>query len=415
MGFGDFFRRVLIPVRQRPSSADHNTLQWRQEVQNLAMAGMAFGGSQMAPATASTGRYSSNGASGFYAGGFWCVLNLASPPFGVKLTAGLGFSYLGPTDATDIDSNQGANWEYQGQWGVPLALSQDQSFTVPPPPPVGSSRIDIIEVRADYLANDPQTVGIFNTGTEVFNPTVLNKSLTWDLYGRTGSVTAPNPSTACISYVTGQTVAGAITAATEPTTTAGYMKVARINLDASGGAIAALTDAMIADMRRPILAHNIVSVSGQATIPGRLAGVGTESLDSVQLQPGQVLKAVLATAAGAGGAGISYTMYFYLIGGDLRSSIAGNNGAVVATALATAARRTAEVTAVSVGRLIAADVAILNGTDANYTVVNGLETFAIGQPYAFFALRISDPAAAALTNSEILYFNYTLNLGANIA
>lgn len=413
MSIGDFFRRVLIPVRQRPSSEDLNALQWSAQAAVLGLAGATFGSSVTTVGLGALSRYSSLGATGFYAGGFWCILNPASPPFGIQLNPGIGSSYLGPASTTDIDAAQGADWAYEGQWGVPMSLSAAQTFTVPAPPAVGSSRIDIIEVKPLYLATDPQTVGIFDPGTSTFNPTVSNKSLTWDLLGRTGTVNAPNPSTAGISYVVGQSAVGGITAATEPTTTSGYMKVARINLDASGGAIALLTDTMVVDMRRPMLPQGTLRVAGLAVIPGVIAGVGSEALTSVQLPPGVVLKAVLATAAGAGGVGLSYTMFFYVIGGDIRSSASGNNGCLVATSFNTGARRTAAPMSVSVGRLTAADVAILDGSDVNYTVVNTPENFGVGQPYAFFSLRVESPTGAALANTEQCFFNYTLTLGSN--
>lgn len=413
MAIGDFFRRVLIPVRQRPSSEDLNALQWAADAAVLGLAGSVFGSSNTTVGLNPATRYSSNGPSGFYAGGFWCVLNLSSPPFGIQLTAGTGFSYSGPVTATDIDSAQGADWGYEGQWGTPLLLSGAQTFTVPAPPAVGSSRIDIIAVTPLYLATDPQTVGIFDPGSSVFNPSVVNKSLTWDLLGRTQTINAPATPTAGISYIVGQSAVGGITAATEPSVPSNYMKVARINLDASGGAIAALTDSMIVDMRRPLLPQGILSVSGQATIPGVPAGVGSEALTSVQLPPGVVLKAVLATAAGAGGVGLSYTMFFYIIGGDIRSSASGNDGCVTANSFNTGARRMAAPMNINVGRLTAADVAILDGSDANYTVVNTAASFGVGQPYAMFSLRVESPTGAALSNTEQCFFTYTLALGQN--
>lgn len=413
MAIGDFFRRVLIPVRQRPSSEDLNALQWSANATMLGLAGATFGPSLSTTGLNPLSRYSNLGATGFYAGGFWCIINPSSPPFGLTLKYGIGLSYAGPVAAADIDAAQGADWYQEGQWAAPLLLSADQNFTVPTPPAVGSSRIDIIAVTSLYLATDPQTVGIFDPGSSVFNPSVVNKSLTWDLRGRTQTINAPAVPTAGISYIVGQTVVGGIAAATEPSVPSNYMKVARINLDASGGAIATLTDTMVVDMRRPLLPQGILSVSGQATIPGVLAGVGSEALNSVQLPPGVVLKAVLATAAGAGGVGLSYTMFFYIIGGDIRSSVSGNDGCVTANSFNTSARRMAVPMNISVGRLTAADVAILDGTDANYTVVNSAAIFGVGQPYAMFSLRVESPSGSALSNTESCFFTYTLALGQN--
>ena len=411
MSIGDFFRRVLIPVRQRPSSEDLNALQWSANASLLGLAGGAFGSSLTTAGLNPSVRYSNLGAAGFYAGGFWCVLNGSSPPFGIQLTAGIGFNYAGPVTATDIDSAQGADWGYTGQWGAPLVLSETQTFTVPTPPAVGSSRIDIIAVTPLYLATDPQTVGIFDPGSSVFNPSVVNKSLTWDLLGRTQTINAPAIPTAGIAYIVGQSVVGGIASATEPSVPTNYMKVARINLDASGGAIAAVSDSMLVDMRRPLLPQGILRVAGDVSIPGVLAGLGTEALNAVELPPGVVLKAVLSSAAGAGGVGVSYTAVFYVIGGDLRSSASNNNGVVVATALGL--RRTVEVLSVNVGRLNAADVAILDGTDVNYTVMNGTYAFAVGQPYCQFTLRVNLTTASALSNTERFFFEYTLALGQN--
>ena len=410
MGFGDFFRRVLIPVRQRPSSADLNAMQWRADVNDLANAGVMYG-QNVFSAPGALSPESAVGARGFSGGGFYVAVDAANPPFGVYVQSGLGYNYFGPANATNIDSNQGADWELNARWAVPLALSQNQSFTVPPPPAVGNSRIDIIEVRADYLANDPQTVGIFNTGTEVFNPTVLNKSLTWDLYGRTGTVNAPNPSTACISYVVGQTVAGGIAGATEPSVTPGYLQVARINLDASGGAIAVLTDGMLADKRIPLWPMSNLHIAGTATIPGVVGGLGSEAFPSVELPMGVLVKMVYANNAPPA-AGVSYVAKFYVIGGDLRPrTTPGSRGVVTANSTDTANPRCLQVYDAACTTLGVGDVAILDGTDTNYTVVNGVQSFAVGQPVATFSLVVLEPTGAALNNAEEFQFSYVLNMG----
>ena len=411
MGFGDFFRRVLIPVRQRPSSADLNALQWRQHATDLISAGATFG-QNYASSTMLADRSRAYGARGFSGGGFRIELDPTAPPFGVRLQPGFAYNRSGgPTTTTNIDSNQGADWEAQSRWAIPLALSAYQQFTVPAPPGVGNSRIDIIEVRADYLANDPQTVGIFNTGTEVFNPTVLNKSLTWDLYGRTGTVNAPNPSTACISYVVGQTVAGGIAGATEPSVTPGYLQVARINLDASGGAIAVLTDGMLADKRIPLWPMSNLHIAGTATIPGVVGGLGSEAFPSVELPMGVLVKMVYANNAPPA-AGVSYVAKFYVIGGDLRPrTTPGSRGVVTANSTDTANPRCLQVYVRACTTLGAGDVAILDGTDTNYTVVNGVQSFAVGQPVATFSLVVLEPTGAALNNAEEFQFSYVLNMG----
>lgn len=416
MGFGDFFRRVLIPVRQRPSSADHNALQWRQHATDLAMAGAMFG-QNVFSAPGALSPEAALGARGFSGGGFFVSVDPASPPFGVYVQSGFGYNYLGPVTATNIDSNQGADWELNARWAVPLALSQNQAFTVPAPPAVGNSRIDIIEVRADYLANDPQTVGIFNTGTEVFNPTVLNKSLTWDLYGRTGSVNAPAASTACISYVTGQTAAGAITAATEPTTTAGYIKIAQINLDASAGPIAAVTQGMIADHRPLLFPQGTLSIAGRFTTAGKAAGLGSINFDTIEAPPGVRVAAVVNTGGAAPAAGTAYLANIYVIGGDLVPRSPGGvpfnpqlKGAVAVTAGRQLVGYTVNPTT---SRLTLGDVSLLDGTTAGWSVYGDSVAYghAFGQPYYSFGINVYNPTGAALNNTEAIFFTATLNLG----
>ena len=412
MSLGEFQKRVLIPVRQRPSSEDLNALQTMLTASDLLVVGSATGQNfESSPTGCDRGRYI--GAYGFTGSDFFVDTNPSSPPFGVRIRPGRGFDYnAGPAAATDIDSCQGADWNQTGMGlgGIPLVLSTYQNLTVPTPPSAGNSRIDIIEVRADYLATDPQTVGIFDPGSSVFNPTVANKALVWDLLGRTGSVSAPNPSTAPISYVTGQTAAGGITAATEPPTTAGYLKICRINLDASGGAIAALTDDMIADKRPRLFPAGTIQLGGNVTTAGVLAGVGSQAFNSLEVPMGLVVKAVMPTTAPS--AGFSYPVQFYVIGGELRPRTvgAGARGAVTATAEGPSPRCMG-ITNVVTDTLLAADVAILDGTTVGYSILNGADSFAVGQPVFRFTVQVMHPAGSALSSTETFFFNATLNLG----
>ena len=412
MSLGEFQKRVLIPVRQRPSSEDLNALQTMLTASDLLVVGSATG-QNFASSPTGCDRSTYIGAYGFTGADFFVDTNPSSPPFGVRIRPGRGFDYLaGPGAATDIDSCQGADWNQTGMGlgGIPLVLSTYQNLTVPTPPSVGNSRIDIIEVRADYLATDPQTVGIFDPGSSVFNPTVANKALVWDLLGRTGSVTAPNPSTAPISYVTGQTAAGGISSATEPSTTSGYIKICRINLDASGGAIAALTDAMIADKRPRLFPSGTIQLGGNVTTAGVLAGVGSQAFNSLEVPMGLVVKAVMPTTAPS--AGFSYPVQFYVIGGELRPRTvgAGARGAVTATAEGPSPRCMG-ITNVVTDTLLAADVAILDGTTAGYAILNGTDNFAVGQPVFRFTVQVMHPAGSALSSTETFFFNATLNLG----
>jgi len=415
MSFGSFQKRVLIPVRQRPSSEDLNALQWERAASELISAGTAYGQNFFsAPGAASPA--GALGAKGFSGGGFFVAADASSPPFGVTVQAGVGYNYVGPASATDIDSNQGADWVLNNSWAVPLVLSSDQDFTVPAPPAVGSSRIDAIEVRADYLAADPQTVGIFDPGSSVFNPTVSNKALTWDLLSRTGTVNAPSASTAPISYVVGQTVVGAITAATAPTVTSGYIQIAKINLDASAGAIAAVTQSMIADMRPMLFPQSMLQVGGRFSTAGAAPGLASINFDSAEIPPGVHVAAVVSSTH-VFVAGEALPVTFYVFAGDCRPRSPGTyplNPQFKGTASVTGSNKcVGYVSSPQTGTLNVLQTQQLSGTAVGYSVYGSSTGFgyAYGQPYFLFTAYLYLPSGSALNNIEPIYFHAMLNLG----
>lgn len=408
MGLYDFFSRVLVPVRQRPSSTDLNRLQTYLE-QNFRwiLAGLSSPAWSGDPATTvdfqARGEYA---PVGFYRGGFY--VTPGTGPLDVRVNAGAGCALSGPADATDIDSASGADWLQSSAFGAPLVLSAFQNFTCPAAPAVGSSRIDIIEVRADYLAGSPATVGILNTATRVFDPTVKNKKLGWDLAGRTGTVNAPAASTAPISYVRGVTVVGALSAATEPTATSGYIKIGRINFE---GAVAAITQDLIADLRPKIYPGGLIRAGGRVTIAGTVAGIAATAVAALELPPGMTAKMTFANNV-APAAGTSYTAEIYLFGGDIRprTLMSSVRGSVSVTPLGAGAPRTVDIVQSGTGVLVTSDVSVLNGSDADYTTINP-EDFAVGQPYYKFQFRLQHPAGSAISANEAVCFQILLGQG----
>ena len=405
MSVADWFKRVIIPLRQRPISTDLNRLQDRiletVRLQGAAVLGESWASS---PTLAAGSRFLAYPPSGFLGASFLVAPNPIAPPFGVMLYPGIGYTATSPATAVDYDGAQGVDYD-SDSW-APLCLSTFQlGLTVPAPPAPGSSRIDIIEVRANYAANEPATVGIFNPATEVFDALSRNKSFNWDLLGLTGSVVSPAASTAAIGYKQGVTVVGGIAAATEPTVTAGYMKIARINLE---GAVAAITQDLIADRRKPILPNGELRVAGSATIPGVAAGLGLESFPSVAMPPGVVVKMGYVNNVPPA-AGTSYTADFWVIGTELYGRSLGVGAATATTQEGLV--RCMQTTCPGVSALTAGDVLLLSGGDPNYTVVNTAATFAIGQSFLKFTVTVRHPAAGALQNSERFYFNLAHNLG----
>jgi len=404
MTISKFFKRKIIPVRQRPISADLNELQEQMlESTRLAITGAHCTAGLTSVSGSADNRSGYNVPHAFQGGSFLVRPDPAATPFGIMLQPGFGYSAFSPGSVTNYDSANGLDYDGTNSW-APLVLSTYQTgFTVPAPPASGSCRIDIIEVKASYLANNPQTVGIFNTATEVFDPATRNKDFTWDLLGRTGNVTAPANSTAPISYKTGVAAVGDIAVPSVPSTTTGYVKIAQINV--IGGATAVAT-ANIIDFRKPLLANGVLHIAGKATIPGIAAGLGTAALTSLDLPPGIAVKMAFYSNS-APSAGVSYTARFYVFGA-ITPLFSTSNGAITVTAAGAVAR--CPVSTVAVSTISLADVDILNGTDTTWTVVNGTHEFPYGQPCAKIDVTLLHPAGSALSNSEDFFFNYTLSM-----
>ncbi len=412
MGYSDFFKRALFSTRQRLTSSDLNRAQaYAATTQQLILSALG-GRAALSSPTATRGQVLSTYApTGFYGASFIVTVNSSAPPRGVSIAPGLGYGISGPATASDIDGDTGANWYGDLAAGAPVVLSAAQNLTVPASPTVGNSRIDIIEVKASYFAAEPQTVGIFNAITRVFDATSRNSALSWDLAGHTGTVNAPNPSTAAISYVVGQTAAGGISAATEPATTSGYIKIARINL---AGAVAIITQDLIADLRPAIRPAGMLNLSALMTLPGTSAGLGSEAIDAVELPPGVQLKVAIATGS-APATGNSYVAECYVIGGDTRAATLPFTRGVATASIADSSLTNRRIPLVYNAGSGFVDISIrniLNGTTSGYSLLSGAETYAIGQPVSTFNVRVVHPAgASAISSTEKVAINFMMSQG----
>ena len=408
MAISEFFKRVLIPLRQRPTSTDLNRLQERIYETLRAFSTMEF--ARPSPFGSFASRHSILGGQGFHGNGFFVDVDSGNTPWGVKVNTGFGFALSGPTSSTDIDSCSGADWDGAGGLSVPLLLSSNQGFTIPTIPSAGNSRIDIIEVRPQYTATEASTVGVFNTATRVFDAPTRNKSLVWDLLGLTGNVGSPSSSTAAISYKQGASASGDITAATEPSTTSGYIKIARINLDNSGGALAAISQDAIVDYRPLLFPKGGFCVGGNISIPGVSSGLGTHAINRLEL-PGGVKLFMGINPASAPSAGESYPLICYLIGGDLVQGRTGNVGVVTATSITNGTEpRIAEVfSSPAAGAIDSTIQSKLASSGASWTNFSDVATIAIGQPLIGFGLRIVSSGGAALEDTEKVHFDFRLS------
>jgi hypothetical protein len=407
MAVSEFFKRVLVPLRQRPTSTDLNRAQER--ILESLRSGLSATFAKPALSGSFANRHSLLSGYGFHGTGFFVEVDAANTPWGVSIKPGFGLAIAGPTSASDIDSCSGADWDGAGGLSVPLLLSSAQGFTIPTIPASGDSRIDIIEVRAQYTATEAATVGIFNTATRVFDAATRNKSLVWDLLGLTGNVTSPSASTAAISYKQGVAATGDITAATEPATTSGYIKIGRINLDNSAGTLASVSQDLIVDYRPLLFPKGGFDVAANLSIPGVVGGLGTHAINNLEL-PGGISFFGGINPAAVLTAGRCYPLTCYLIGGDLSYSAGAGiaKGVVTASAYGQGAEpRIAEVWSDPVTAVVNSALrANLAASGASWTNYSATATIAIGQPYVSFGLWIRSAAGAALSNTEKIYFNY---------
>lgn len=135
----------------------------------------------------------------------------------------------------------------------PGVLTSTESITVPSADPT-NPRWDIVEVQYDRQVLNPQSRGVLNLSTGVFDPTLVDKTLSFLLNGLS-TVNGSGP----INYKTG-TPAGSPSV---PSTDAGYTRIGRVYVPAAASSI---TKDLIIDDRKLVTPGGIVRVSAVATI-----------------------------------------------------------------------------------------------------------------------------------------------------
>lgn len=221
------FDRTIINVREKPLSTDINQAQSQLDRALRFFAEQLFSDS-----------ITGSPKNGFIGKGL--QVGEDSPAgMSVVVRRGLGFQTDATLSVSAIDSIVGLDDLHDYKL---LPLLNNHTFSVATAPISPNTRIDIIEVKASYLTQDPSTRGILNTVTGAFDPTSINKILSHLLDGRTGTVVSPASSTAPLSYKQG--VAG--NPGSLPSTTSGYIKIAEI---AVGSDVTSITDSDITDSR----------------------------------------------------------------------------------------------------------------------------------------------------------------------
>lgn len=224
------FDRVVINPRERPLSSDINQLQseisrtLREVVRAMCLPHNSN------PQIVNS---SFNPVSGFMGDGFFVA---AGGALTHTIKAGLGLVF--DSGSTDSDIGSVSKVDDRSPY-YPVYLSADQTISSPAAPGVGLERVDIIEVALDRRLADTASRDVLDTGTGVFNPSSVFKTLAYSLDGRTGVVTSPANSSTGIGLKAGSTqVAGTYAASGGvtgvPTTSPGYTRVAVILVTNTG-------------------------------------------------------------------------------------------------------------------------------------------------------------------------------------
>ncbi len=247
------FDREVINQRERPLSSDVNTGwsyadQTARYVTDVLHRWRARNGGDPAALTPLSG----------FVGDSFRVIPASPAAMQVVVSSGLGYYVDAAENATDIGSGltPGVLGVDDNQRMHPLPLSAAQALNVPAADPV-NPRIDIVEVKLDRRLQDPTSRQILDPATGLFSALAVNKTLAFDLDGRTGINTTGGDSTTGIAYKTG-VAAGAPVA---PATSTGYVKIAEVYV---GAAVTTLAEGVIRDTRTPIAPDNAIRVSARA-------------------------------------------------------------------------------------------------------------------------------------------------------
>lgn len=341
------FSRTVINARERPLSSDINQLQ-SEESRTLREALRAL----FLPHNALANEVNSSfqPVSGFLGDGFFVA---AGGALTHTMRAGLGLIYDAGSPANDIGAVSKVD---DRNPYYPVYLSAPQVISSPAAPGVGLERLDIIEVALDRRLQDSSSRDVLDTGTGVFTPTLVLKTLAYALDGRTGVVNSPASSTTGIGLKAGTTQSAGTFAGSGgvtgiPATTAGYTRVAVILVTNTGAVVQG-------DVRddRVLLAPNGVHNLGVGIVqvPGSPNDVITLNVPPTWPAGFRIAARQLNSPSNGG------SMRIYIVGGNLNS--ASPAAVITASCLAATlanANRLARMTPPAFGTLSAGDKAAL--------------------------------------------------------
>lgn len=214
------FDRTVLNVRERPLSSDINQAQSQLDYTGRFLDEIGYEvRSTIAP-----------GAGGSIVQGFSGSSFALQPGTGFQVIVTGGWGFMTNFSDTPSAINGIVGLDDMSPY-KPLLLLNGQAFTVPASDP-SNPRIDIVEVQYNRAVTNPQSRDVLNTATGQFNPSTVNKTLSFDLDGLTGQ--GSGAASAPIYYKIG-TASGS---PTPPATDAGYVKVGEIYVPAaSSGSI----------------------------------------------------------------------------------------------------------------------------------------------------------------------------------
>jgi hypothetical protein len=264
------FDREIINVRERPFSSDINLSEYyadlslRETIKNIITSRTSI--SDPNPNVSTTARF---------LGSSFKVVPTSPESGAVLISKGLGF--VGSSDQEiNINSVLGLNETSELK---PLVLSANKLVNVPQLSDPLFSRIDIIEVRSEYLTTDSTSRDIFDPVNGTFNPTPVAKTLTWALDQSLGYVDSSDNSTTAIGYKKGQPIITIGGPPNAPEVTQGYTKIAEVFVSGGGSAYSATN---IVDCRKIASEYGIVKISGKIELPNLMV---TDETDLAVLQP----------------------------------------------------------------------------------------------------------------------------------
>ena len=264
------FDREVINQLERPLSSDVNMVQgYAQQALVEALLRM-YSGTQLIGGTGALGTSQGQvlptvGNAAFIGSGF---RPRSVGAMQVSLEAGLGF-FNDNTPATSVGGISGVNDQ---EVLKPLVLSANELINVPAADP-SNPRIDLIEVKLGRAFTDATTRDVFNPSAAAFQPSTVNKTLTYALNG-----TSTINGAGAINYKTG-TPAGSPTG---PAVDAGYAVVGYVFVPASAATLGATS---MIDSRKLFVPSGILKAA--LTVQ---AGVTTTRpvgfMNSLSVQPG---------------------------------------------------------------------------------------------------------------------------------